>query len=281
MKPDTPEWYEYQYMPRLTVKDAHLIQPAWQKRALETRERLAHMDDIKYGPHPRENLDLYRAPNARGCVVYIHGGYWRSFSKLETSWVADHFVEEGLSVALINYPLCPDVPLAHICDSVQRAFAYLWRSVLTKGERANIVVTGHSAGGHLAALHMATEWTRFNIPAQPFKGVVCLSGVFALPPLLNVSINTELRLNHGSAEALSITGMKPNVHAPLILAVGGDEPGEFHRQSQMLASVWAELKPEVLTLQDTNHYTIVDHLAAKDGPLHRAVLAIARQGAAG
>jgi arylformamidase len=269
------DWHELQYNPRLTVKDAALIMPGWRKRALVTRERTPPLGDFKYGPHPRENLDLFRVPNARGTVVYIHGGYWRMLSKLETSFVADGFTGQGLSVALINYPLCPDVTLAHIRRSVQRAFAVLWSKILTEEERRVVIVTGHSAGGHLAALHLATDWRHFNLPDNPIAGVVSLSGVFDVAPLIHTSMNKELRLTEETATPLNLMRSATIGHAPLVLAVGGDEPEEFHRQSGDLAKAWATLRPKVLSVPGINHYTIVDQLAEPGAILNREVIAIA------
>lgn len=266
----TPQhsWHDLQYLPSLTVKDAGTVVPTWWKRAAATRQHFACMGDIKYGAHPREVLDLFRAPNARGTLVYIHGGYWRSFSKLETSWVADAFLEQGYSVALINYPLCPDVSLAHIRTSVISAFAYLHRNVLSQNEKHRIVVTGHSAGGHLAALHLATDWQEHTLPKHPITGVISLSGVFDVTPLLKTSVNTELRLTEKTAAPLNLISTRPIANAKLALAVGALESDEFHRQSSDLAKSWSHLAPELIDVPEKNHYTIVESLADRGGVLH-------------
>lgn len=263
------EWHERQYNPRLTVTDAAEILPAWRKRASATRERLPPMGDIKYGPHPRENFDLFRAVNAKGTVVYIHGGYWRMLSKLETSWVAESFVEQGHSVALINYPLCPDVSLAHIRGSVLRAFAHLYAAVLNDAERNNVIVTGHSAGGHLAALHLATDWRALGLPENPLGGVISLSGVFDVAPLIPTSMNADLRLSLDMVGPLNLIADHPRSRAKLVLAVGALESEEFHRQSSDLASAWSDLSPLLVDVADCNHYTIVDSLADPQGQLFK------------
>jgi arylformamidase len=267
-------WHDLQYLPSLTVPDAAGIVPAWWKRAAATRQRFAAMGDLKYGSHPREVLDLFRAKNARGTLVYIHGGYWRSFSKLETSWVADGFLEQGYSVALINYPLCPDVSLAHIRTSVVSAFAYLYREVLNENEKHNIVVTGHSAGGYLAALHLATDWRVFKLPENPINGVISLSGVFDVEPLINVSINSDLRLTPKTSQPLNLLSSQPKSKAKLVLAVGALESEEFHRQSADLAKSWSSLAPQLIDVPDKNHYSIVDSLADQTGVLHRLASAM-------
>jgi arylformamidase len=263
-----PSWHDLQYLPSLTVKDAGSVVPQWWKRAAATRQRFAAMGDLKYGSHPREVLDLFRAPNANGTLVYIHGGYWRSFSKLETSWVADGFLEQGYSVALINYPLCPDVNLPHIRTSVISAFAYLYQNILTENEKRRIVVAGHSAGGHLAALHLATDWREHKLPENPIAGVISLSGVFDVEPLIKVSINNDLRLTPNIAQALNLNSAQPKSKAKLVLAVGALESDEFHRQSADLAKIWESLAPQLVEVPDMNHYTIVDSLADRTGVLH-------------
>jgi arylformamidase len=262
-------WHELQYLPSLTVSNAGEIAPSWRKRAAITREKYPPMGDFKYGPHPRETIDLFHVERSRGTLVYIHGGYWRSFSKLETSFVAEGFVEQGYSVALINYPLCPDVPLTHTRHSVLSAFTYLYKHILNADERKKVAVTGHSAGGHLAALHLATDWQRHGIPQNPIDGVISLSGVFDVAPLIKTSINTDLRLTEQSAQALNVTLLEAKSRAKLVLAVGSLESEEFHRQSAELASTWANLSPQLLDVDGFNHYTIVDSLADKVGVLHR------------
>jgi arylformamidase len=262
-------WNELQYLPSLTVPNAAEVAPGWRKRAAITRAKYPPMGDIKYGSHPRETLDLFRAKNARGTLIHIHGGYWRSFSKLETSFVAEHFLERSYSVALINYPLCPDVSLAHIRTSVLQAFAYLYNNILTGSERAKIAVSGHSAGGHLAALHLATAWKRYGLPENPITGVISLSGVFDVVPLIKTSLNADLRLTEVSAQAVNIMTRLPTPKAKLVLSVGSLESEEFHRQSAELAKSWASLAPQLIDVPDLNHYTIVDSLADRDGVLHR------------
>ena len=265
-------WHEVQYNPRLSVANAAAIIPGWRRRALATRERHPPMGDLKYGPHPRENIDLFRAPNAKGTVVYIHGGYWRMLSKLETSWIADGFLEQSYSVALINYPLCPDVTLTDIRASSIRAFAYLWKQVLNEGERNAIAVTGHSAGGHLAALHLAVNWSAYGLPENPIAGVLPVSGIFDVAPLMHTTMNDDIRITQEAAPALNLITAPLRSKAELLFAVGSDEPEEFHRQSKDMAVAWSVLSPRVISLPGTNHFTVIDSLADGNGVLNREVV---------
>jgi arylformamidase len=113
------------------------------------------------------------------------------------------------------------------------------------------------------------------LPDNPIAGVVSLSGVFDVAPLIHTSMNKELRLTEETAAPLNLMRAAPQCAAPLLLAVGGDEPEEFHRQSGDLAKAWATLRPNVLSLPGVNHYTIVDLLAEPGSILNREAIAIA------
>ena len=263
------DWYERQYNTSFSVPNEDGILAQWIERAANTRARFPFLSDISYGPHQRELLDFYRAPKPKGTLIYVHGGYWRGLSKLETSWVADDFVERGISVALINYPLCPEVSLQDIRGSITRAFVHIYKHVLNAAERENIVVTGHSAGGHLAAFHLTVDWTQFGLAQNPFSGVIPISGVFDVAPLMHTSMNDDIRITAKTALSLNLMASEVKSHAPLVFVVGGDEPSEFHRQSADLAKAWGGLRPKAISLPSTNHFTVVDALADPAGEINK------------
>lgn len=269
-------WYENQYMPSLSIPDAGRVFEGWKIRSAATRGKLKFQSDIRYGAHPRENLDFYPAVKSQGCVVFIHGGYWVEFSKIETSFVAEGFVDQGLSVALINYPWCPEVSISDIRYSCAKAFAHLYKSVLSDVERRAIVVSGHSAGGYLAATHLVEDWAKLGLPENPIVGVISLSGVFDLAPLMRTSLKADLSLTPKSASALNLNNDRPRTTVKTILAVGELESAEFHRQSSDLAGSWKALKPEFLDIAGANHFTIVDSLAKTGRQLNRLAVAMAQ-----
>jgi arylformamidase len=268
---DDPAWCEREYNPRLIVPETAEMTGAWAGRAEAARDRYPSRSEIRYGEHPRETLDLFRAPEARGAVLFIHGGYWRAFSKDAFSWVADGFVPAGITVAVLNYPLCPDATLARIVEATRSAFIHL-HGVLTEAERRRLVVTGHSAGGYLTALHLATDWAALGLPERPIAGAVPISGVFDVEPLVNTSMNEALRLDAAEARRLSLHTEPVRSPAPAVFVVGGAESAEFHRQSDAMARHWPTMPTRVLDLPGLNHFDVIDGLGEPGSVLNRVVV---------
>ncbi len=267
-------WYERQYNPRIDHPEAAARAMAhWPLWGAKTRETLPHQGNIAYGAHPRETMDFFPAHNPRGCLVFIHGGYWRAFSKDESSWVAAAFVPHGISTLILNYPLCPEVSLAEITASVRRGIAYAWHHVLGEPEKANLGVAGHSAGGYLTAAMFAVPWREDTMPATPFAAGLSVSGIFDLTPLIHTSMNTAIGLTTETAARWSLPDVVPCVEAPLLLAVGERESGEFHRQSAALSRHWTGICTPPHSIGNRQHFDVVEELGQDGAPLMRLLLA--------
>lgn len=264
---DDPRWCEAQYNNRQLVKNAQDFIDRWPKQAAETRSRLRHEADIPFGAHARETIDVFGADNPRGMLVFVHGGYWRTFSKSEFSWVAERFVEAGYSVALVNYPLCPEVTIRDIAISTEQAVAKIW-SLASAREREAFVVSGHSAGGYLVAHLFTVDWTRHGMPATPFTGGISISGLFELQPLVNASMNEQLRLTQETAAAWSLDHFVPRVQTRLIFAPGANESSEFVRQSVDQAARWSAVSGPAEIIEGRNHFDIVDDLSDPSSRLY-------------
>jgi arylformamidase len=271
--PPAADWEEA-LNPRLSVPDAAALMAAWPLRAAAARSRHDVAAGRAYGPHPREIYDVIRPENPRGAVLFIHGGYWRSFAKDDFTWVADGLVPHGYTTIVLNYPLCPEVRVTDIAASTRRAFAHLHRHELGDAERANLLVTGHSAGGYLTAALLATDWSAAGLPADPIRGAMPISGVFRPAGLIHTSINAAVRLDAEEAAALALGDKPPLSRAKLTLVVGGDESAEFHRQSERLAADWAALHPRLVDAAGLNHFTVVDGLADSGSALVADLLAL-------
>jgi arylformamidase len=180
---------------------------------------------------------------------------------------------------VINYGLLPATPLRAIVDQIRRACAWLHLNGDRLGfARDRIVCSGHSAGGHLTAMALATAWPRFQpgLPDRILAGGVAISGLYDLAPLLRTEfLGRDLGLGEDEAHELSPLHAKSPPAAPLVLAVGAGESSEFHRQTaQMAASVPASIVGEILEVPGCDHFSVCDALARPGSTLFEATRAL-------
>jgi len=265
----TPEELERQYNVRLARPDFESrIIPGWLARSASFREGSRGKVDVAYGPLPRERLDFFSADtNVHAPVaVFFHGGYWQRFDKSVFSFIAEGLVRHGVSVALPNYDLCPSVRIGTIPEQARRAVAWLWRnSTELRIDRDKIFVMGHSAGGHITAMMMATRWATLapDLPADLVKGGIPISGLFELEPLRHTSINNGLGMDEEEAANQSPMNHSPATNAPQLVVCGGKESAEFHRQSQVYARTFSTGKRRIeqFTVPGRDHMDVLDDLS--------------------
>lgn len=273
----TPESCERGYNNRAAVPDHAEYFKRYAEDSIRARATLRCTLDVRYGPRPKETLDLFPAGAGRGALLFIHGGYWRAFDKSDYSYIAAPFVAAGIDVAVINYDLCPSVDIGTIIDECRNALAWLVNDGAAHGVAThNIVLAGHSAGGHLAAMLHATDWRAAGFDSSVIKGSVAISGVFDLEPLIHTEMNPVLRLDLDRAAAWSPVRLQPTVNAPLLVAVGALETSEFLRQAQLQWEAWPQVRPAGSTgtqlLAGRHHFSAVDCLAEAAHPLHQETL---------
>lgn len=269
--------YEGRYNPRLAVPEYASHFEKWTALSARARKELEVYVDVPYGSHPMEKLDLFRAKGrSRGLLMFIHGGYWRALDKSQHSFVARPFVEAGITVAMVNYALCPSVSLEDIVRQMLQAGAWLHRNGGNFGAPpGRLFVAGHSAGGHLTAMMLAALWPKFaaDLPAKLFQGGLSISGLFDVRPILKTpSVNADVRLNPTSAMRASPAFMPPATDAPLYLAVGGKEQAGFHEQHALIKQRWAKVIAQDIACPGDNHFTILERLADAKSSLCKAAL---------
>ena len=272
------EFVEREYNLRAAFPDHPQWFARWAADSEAARALVEGSLNVRYGSGPRQTVDLFRAVHPRGALLFIHGGYWRALDKRDHAFVAPPLVAEGIGVAVINYDLCPDVSIARIVDECREAVAWLQREGTRYGIPAErLVVAGHSAGGHLAAMLVATDW---NIRGSPFRlaGAVAISGVFDLEPLVQVSFNADLRLDPVRARAVSPIHLRPRNSVPMLVAAGADETSEFIRQSWLLWERWPEChsggRRGPLFVPERHHFSVVSDLGDPASELVRQTLAM-------
>jgi arylformamidase len=236
--------------------------------------------DLRYGEGPRQAIDLF-LPAAAGrppLLAFIHGGYWQGRDRKDFSFVAEPLAAAGAAAALIGYDLAPAVTMDRIVGQIRDAIAWLHRNGAVQGfDPDRIFLAGHSAGGHLVAMALATDWpVAFGLPADLIKGVTAISGVFDLEPIRRCYLNDVLRMDEAEARRNSPLHLPPGRPCPVVVAVGELETPAFHEQSQSFAAKLeaAGWPCALLTEPGLDHFAIVMTLAE---PGARVAQAIARQ----
>jgi arylformamidase len=265
MKRDVAFW-ESQYNNRAAVPDFQQYFERWGAQSAETRRSVRCYLDVPYGTHAMEKLDIFLPRGAsRACLMFIHGGYWRALDKKDHSFVAGKLVEAGVTVAVINYALCPSVTVEGIVRQILQGCAWLYRNGTNFGAPArSLYVSGHSAGGHLTAMAMAAMFPAFagDLPPNLVQGGLAISGVYDLREIVNVpSINDDVGLDAKAAAKVSPLSYPPATAAPLYLAVGGKELPPFLSQQAALAAKWKKTVAGEIPCSGDHHFSILDQLA--------------------
>jgi arylformamidase len=270
--------------------DAAYTQALWAPNQAELEKRNAQKSAtavarlgpprrLAYGPTEVERLDLYttRQPNAP-INIYVHGGAWRAGAAAIEAYQSEMFVDAGAHfVALdFNNALETKGDLMVMAQQVRRGVVWVHRNAASFGGDPNrVYVSGHSSGGHLAAMVLTTDWQKeFGLPIDAIKGGLCASGMYDLYP-----VSLSVRSNYVTFTAAVVEALSPLRHlerlvTPVIVAHGTRETPEFQRQNrEFAAALKAAGKPvEFILLDGYNHFEVHESLGNPYGPLGRAVL---------
>lgn len=256
------------YANRKYIEGADDFPPKWDAAAQAFRDRMTADGrcelDIAYGSHARERFDLFLPEGApKGLVVFVHGGYWRTFDKSCWSHFSQGALDQGYAVAMPGYVLCPEVRISDITRQVAAAIKLAADRV-----PGPIYLMGHSAGGHLASRMLCADIGLGC--ADRIKRVVSISGVHDLRPLLQTDINADLHLDAGQAAAESPVLHADHLPVPLVAWVGGAELPAFIDQSRWLVRDWQNATLHID--EGKHHFDVIDGLEDADSPLMMALL---------
>ena len=277
LNPVDPQWLDRMYNNRQLVPEHAEFFERWAKHSEAARHRRCSLD-VSYGAGAGETLDIFPAdrPNAP-VLVFIHGGYWRSLDKSDHSFVAPAFVDSGHCVVVVNYALCPAVTVPHICLQMVKALTWVWQNIAVwGGDRDQLHVSGHSAGGHLVAMLMACQWSKVdaNLPEQIIRSGMSISGLHEMESIRQVPfLKDALQLSPQDALRCSPAWMPAPHKGRCACVVGGLESAEFHRQNELLAASWGtDRVPLTAVMPGLHHFSIVDSYASPHSDLHGLAL---------
>lgn len=272
--PVDPE-LEKGYNVRLLRDDIPQVFEDWMSRSEVFRANTDGRLDCAYDEGPLDKLDLFRCGDTGAPLfVFIHGGYWQRGGKQMFSFIAEAFVQKGVDVAVIGYQLCPETDMPALVGQVRKAITWLWRNAARFGfstERINLC--GHSAGGHLTAMMLATEWSQYgdDLPNNLIKSAIPMSGLYQLEPLLHTTINDALGMDTAVANSLSPYFLQPPTDAPILVTIGGDESPQLHWQTSQFIQHWNQYSAPIETHIEpgVDHFDLANRLANSDSEIFR------------
>lgn len=265
------------YTARATVTETEFAAIIGRYKSLTDKAKasLPGWSDLLFCPETGLKLDLYgtQAPELRPLVVFIHGGYWRALGREHSGFAAPALAANGIACAVPDYRLAPGASITQIITDCRRALSYLWQNARQLGiDRNRIVVTGSSAGAHLAAAVAQPGWqAAFGLPDQPLHGCLPVSGLFELAPLAGSHVQDWMRF---SAQELAQSPMRHppiGLRGSLALAAGAGEAAGFHRQSDAFSerTGWP-----VHRIRDRNHFDVILDLADPETELARNLISL-------
>jgi arylformamidase len=269
------DWLERQYWADVVAvrPDTKIDQQIADSRVVRESEAHAATIDLCYGNDERQRLDLF-CPEGEGpwpLLVFIHGGYWQLGSKDAWAFLAPGWIQKRVAVANLGYRLVPAVTLEDVAGDVRAALDYLAANAKDlRLDISRVMVTGVSAGAHLAAMAVTAE----NLSTHQLSpiGAVLLSGVYDPRPLEGTTPGAAL----SNSTLSDLSRFSPLGRPPppsdcyCLIAWGADETTVFHTQSRLLAAHWENwgVTATAMSLPNTNHYTVVDNLlAGRSGPV--------------
>lgn len=265
------------YTARATVTDGEFAQIIGRYKSLtEAAQNSRNIcSEIEFCPATGLKLDLYgtRAGERRPLVIFIHGGYWRALGREHSGFAAPALAAQGIACAAPDYRLAPGVSITEIIDDCRRAIAYLWHNAERLGiDRNRIVVTGSSAGGHLAAAMAQPGWqAALGLPDQPLHGCLPVSGLFELAPLAASHVQDWMRFTPAELAQSPLRHLPQGLAGVVALATGKGEAAGFHRQSEAYAKAtgWP-----LLSIKNRNHFDVILDLADPKTALFQQLVAL-------
>ena len=278
-------WHDRMYNNRALVPDFADHFAHWTNASAQARDALKPQVDVRYGDGLNETLDIFPAARADApVVIFIHGGYWRSLDKSDHSFVAPALRDMGACVVVVNYALCPGtseqpVTVPDIALQMAKATAWVWRHIAAHGgDRRNISVIGHSAGGHLAAMLLACDWKKLgrDLPAGLLRKAMSISGLFDLDPVRKtLFVQGDLKLTPAHVRMASPAKWQRPGKGVLFTVVGGNESPEFLRHNRLIHQAWGpKTVPVCEELPGLNHFSVVTDLTRPGTRLNALALAL-------
>uniref|UniRef100_H2U8U6 Arylformamidase n=1 Tax=Takifugu rubripes TaxID=31033 RepID=H2U8U6_TAKRU len=236
--------------------------------------------NVPYGEGDGEKLDVYIPSTSSldvDLVIYLHGGYWQFLSKEESGFMAVPLVDKGVVVVAVDYDIAPKVL------SFSLALSFTNGHFVCTG-LSGLYLCGHSAGAHLAAMVLSTDWSQYSVTPQ-IKGALLVSGIYDLLPILSTYVNDPLKMteevalrNSPSKFVSQLKHSSSDCH--IIMAVAENDSPEFHKQSEEYykALEASGLNVSMENVANTDHFNIIEQLVDEEYHLTKLLLKMMGKG---
>ncbi len=278
----TPDEIRRQFDMRVAVPNGQDFVALYSERSKAARSRLKSMRDLRYGPGPRQTLDIFPAaqPNAP-LAMFWHGGGWRNQSKDHFSYVAEPLVAAGVTTVLVGYDLHPEATLRRMMAEACEAIAWTVRNAtLYGGDPTRITVCGHSAGAQLCGMALAHDFACDGLPRSPVRAALLISGSYDMEP----HSRHERYLDMGLADGQLVQDISPASNPPLdpslrlVIAAGANETPGYIAQAESFCRklISRGHDARVLLSPNDHHFSVIERLAEPEHELTRTLIELAR-----
>jgi acetyl esterase/lipase len=224
--------------------------------------------NIPYGSEPRQKLDIYRPAarlKSRTVIVFLYGGGWRRGDRAGYRFVGQALASRGYLVVIPDYRLYPYVTFPTFVEDAAAAVGWVHREITKHGgDPGRIVVAGHSAGAHSAALLALDRkyLKRAGVPHSTLAGWIGLSGPYVFDPSKIFRTRPVFKTAQPPAAARPIT-FAHNGGPPALLIHGEQDWTVRDRNSMELARQLRSAGGTVryVPMVDTGHGAILLGLA--------------------
>jgi arylformamidase len=248
----TREELNSQYDQRTLVPDTGPLFDMWRQESEATASRVGAPRRLAYGDREDQFIDFFAARQpAKGVHIHYHGGAWRALESRDVWWLAEPWLAAGFHFAAVNFGLVPRVTIAEQARDAALALKRLPGLVAdaTPVPGAELVVSGHSSGAHLAAMAALTGLDHDRPLSWEPDHVILASGLYDLEPVQLSSRNAYLQLDRDAALRLSPVQHVRHVDARVCILWSRNELEEFRRQSWSMAAALRERHVELVAVQ--------------------------------
>ena len=222
------------------------------------RARLGDPRRFAYGPTANERLDIYDARRKGAPIfVYIHGGTWRTGSARRSAYAAELFVDRGVHYIALDFVNVLEAggDLRIMADQVRRGIAWVHRNAASfGGDRDRLFIGGHSSGGHLCGVALATDWEKdFGLPPNTIRGGLCMSGMYDLRPVRLSWRRSYIDFDDAMEHAISPIRHLDQIRAAISVSYGTFETPEFQRQGRTFAAALEAAGKQVKLIEAQNY----------------------------